>query len=318
MNKRLPVFLVLLAVLPVLANLSVYTDTQNPLAQQIPHRTDWIYVPEVIVTGALMFLAGAHTNHVDTNGYDYYANDQGLKLVYNCMTYLLDRDWSDEPIGCIGDFGKWSGLQTGYDAMPDWDQNYMQFLESNLNNEGCNFTLEQISNSDPLIGDGEILYDIVMIGDRWNFNVLHSRAEYSAYVSLGGKIIIAGTWDPIPDPAGGQLDFLPKNRIWMKRDLYTEFLLPATDPSHPIAENIINPQWWYRNYELWDGTPWEGPVNPEIYNRIFKYDDEYYTKIFADPPGFPDTPSTLVLGGQWKEIPNAVHEMSWGAIKAQF
>jgi hypothetical protein len=53
-----------------------------------------------------------------------------------------------------------------------------------------------------------------------------------------------------------------------------------------------------------------------ISDKIFNYDEEYYTKIFAEPVGYPDSPTTLALGGQW--VIDAVTETSWGAIKAQY
>ncbi len=314
MYKRLPVFLVLLAILPVTANISVFSDTQNPIARQMELQTTDIWVAEVVICGARMFLAAAQYNHVDADGYDFMANDQALRLVYNSMTYLLDpedQSVTSGYIGCIGEFDTYSGLQEGTDYYPAWDLNFMQFVEENLTAEGCTFDLVQIDKDTPLIDDGQILYDIVMIGEEWDFPYLHTRGEYSAYVSLGGKIILGCTWRPVPEPAGAQLDFLPKNRIWAMPFNQDEFLLPAADPSHPIAANIVNPQWWYDIYE-----PVGVPINNEQHFKMTDYDVEYYYKVFAAPPGFPDGPTTLVAGGQW--IENSVVDTSWGAIKAQF
>jgi hypothetical protein len=316
MKKRLSVLLLLLVALPALANVSVFTDARNPIAEQMGyHPTDWEYVPEVVICGARMFLAAAQYNHTDLNGYDFYANDQALRLVYNCMTYLLDPEGqsiTSGTIGCMGDFGLPNGLQEGTEAYPPWDIDFMQYVEDNLASVGCTFDLVHITNSDPLVDAGQPLYDIVMIGEEWEIERLHTRTEYSNYVSLGGKIIIAGTWNTVPDPGGMQLVFLPKNNIRIKRYYAFEFLLPAEDPGHPIARNIVNPHWWYDIYE-----PFSMIINPHNFDRCTDYDEEYYTKIFANPPGPPDTPATVVLGGEWKEMP-AVTETSWGIIKAQF
>jgi hypothetical protein len=75
----------------------------------------------------------------------------------------------------------------------------------------------------------------------------------------------------------------------------------------------VNPHWWYAAYE-----PLGFIINPHNYNKIYNYDVQYYTKIFANPPGYPDSPTTLVLGGQWVPSGPGVDETSWGAIKAQF
>ena len=316
MKRTLLALLVVLFLSPVLANVGVFADAANPLAAHAGSRpTGYVYVPEVVVCGARMFLAAAHYNHTDLDGYSFYANDQALRLVYNCMTYLLDPEYqsvTSGTIGCMGDFDIPNGLQSGYPYYPPWDIDFMQYVEDNLAGVGCTFDLVHITNGDPLVEDGERLYDIVMIGEEWAPNQLHDRSTYSTYVALGGKLIIAGTWNDVPDPSGIQLDFLPKNTIWIKQLSAFEFLLPAEDPTHPIARNMVNPSWWYRVYE-----PWGFIINPHNFDKILNYDDEYYTKIFANPPGYPDSPSTLVLGGQWQEIP-AVTETSWGAIKAEF
>jgi len=314
MNKRIPVFLVLVVVFPALSNVSVFSDATNPIAKQMELQTTDTYEPEIVICGSRMFLAAAQYDHVDVDGYDFMANDQALRLVYNSMTYLLDpenQSITSGYIGCMGEFGTYSGLQEGSDFYAPWDLSFMQFLEENLDNEGCTFDLVQIDMNSPLVDDGQIIYDIVMIGDIWRFEYLHSRGEYSTYVNQGGKIILAGTWSQIPDPAGAQLDFLPKNRIWAKRYKQDEFPLPADDPSHPIAINIINPQWWYDIYE-----PVGYPINPEHYLKMTDYDNEYYYKVFAAPPGYPDGPSTVVVGGQY--VPSSVVDTSWGAIKAAF
>jgi hypothetical protein len=315
MRKMLLTLLVLLILSPALANVSVFSDTQNPLAAQMEnHPAGSFYVPEVVVCGARMFLAAAMYNHTDLWGNDFYANDQALRLVYNCMTYLLDPDdqqVTSGTIGCQGNFEIPNGLQEGYSGFPPLDIDFMQYLEENLNSVGCNFDLVHIDKNDPLVADGEPLYDIVMVGEEWIENRLHSRSEYSAYVGLGGKLIFAGTWNDVPDPSGMQLTFLPKNSIWIKQFPIMEFLLPAAEPAHPIAKNINNPAWWYAPYEPL-GYIW----NPHIYDKIFNYDEEYYTKIFAEPVGYPDSPTTLALGGQW--VIDAVTETSWGAIKAQY
>jgi len=316
MRRMLLTFLIMLTLSPALANVSVFSGTQNPLAAQMESRpTEWVYVPEVVVCGARMFLAAAHYNHTDLDGYSFYCNDQGLRLVYNCMTYLLDpenQSITSGTIGCIGNFDIPNGLQSGYSYYPPWDIDFMQNVEENLTGVGCSFDLVHITTSDPLVDSGQILYDIVMIGEEWVDNRIHDRSAFSTYVGLGGKIIIAGTWNEVPDPSGSQLDFLPKNTIWIKHFGTLEFLLPDEDPSHPIAKNMNNPAWWYDVYE-----PFGMIFNPHNYNKIFNYDEEYYTKIFADPPGYPDSPATLVLGGQWV-WDDAVTETSWGEIKAQF
>ncbi|MCX7022149.1 MAG: hypothetical protein NTW26_07760 [bacterium] len=77
--------------------------------------------------------------------------------------------------------------------------------------------------------------------EEWFASQIHTRSEYSTYVGLGGKLILAGTWDEVPDPSGIQLEFLPKNSIWIKQFSVMEFLLPAEDPSHPIAKNMNDP-----------------------------------------------------------------------------
>jgi len=316
MRRMLLTLLVVLTFSPALANISVFSDTQNPLAAQSESRpAGWVYVPEVIFCGARMFLAAAQYSHTDLWGYDFYANDQALRLVYNCMTYLLDPDAqsvTSGTIGCMGEFGIPNGLQEGYPPFPPWDIDFMQYLEDNLSGVGCTFDLVHITGNDPLVDAGQPLYDIVMIGDEWVENRLHTRSEYSTYVGLGGKLILAGTWNDVPDPSGMQLAFLPKNTIWIKRFSVFEFLLPAEDPSHPIAKNINNPAWWYATYELLGMV-----INPHNFNKIVDYDEEYYTKIFSNPPGYPDSPTTLVLGGQWIEE-DSVTETSWGSIKAQF
>jgi len=318
MRKMLLTLLVLLTLSPAIANVSVFSDTQNPLAAQTGNRpAGWVYVPEVVICGARMFFAASMYNHTDLIGNDFYANDQALRLVYNCMTYLLDpedQQVTSGTIGCMGDFDIPNGLQREYHPFPPWDIDFMEYLEENLTGVGCSFDLVHIDNTDPLVEDGEPLYDIVMVGDEWVPNRLHSRSEYSAYVGLGGKLIIAGTWNEVPDPAGRQLDFLPKNSIWIKRFSVMEFLLPAVDPSHPIAKNINNSAWWYDVYATLGFI-----INPHIFDKIYNYDEEYYTKIFAEPAGYPDSPSTLVLGGQWVwEDEPAVTETSWGVIKAQY
>ncbi|MCX7022150.1 MAG: hypothetical protein NTW26_07765 [bacterium] len=122
--RKIPLtFLFLLILSPALANVSVFSDTQNPLAAQMGNRPAGdVYVPEVVVCGARMFLAAAMYNHTDLDGYDFYANDQGLRLVYNCMTYLLDpedQSVTSGTIGCIGDFGLPNGLQEG-SWYPPW------------------------------------------------------------------------------------------------------------------------------------------------------------------------------------------------------
>jgi hypothetical protein len=316
MRRMLLALLVVLILSPALANVSVFSDTQNPLAAQMGNRpAGLVYVPEVVVCGARMFLAAAQYDHTDLYGFDFYANDQALRLVYNCMTYLLDPDdqqVTSGTIGCMGDFENPNGLQEGYDSFPPWDIDFMQYLEDNLTGVGCTFDLVHITKYDPLVADGEILYDIVMVGDEWIENRLHTRSDYSTYIGLGGKLILAGTWNEVPDPSGLQLEFLPKNSIWLKQFSVMEFLLPAVDPSHPIAKNINNPSWWYDVYYMLGMI-----INPHIFDKIINYDEEYYTKIFAEPVGYPDSPSTLVLGGQWVEGEN-VTEKSWGAIKAQY
>ncbi|MBD3399413.1 MAG: hypothetical protein GF399_03675 [Candidatus Coatesbacteria bacterium] len=267
--------------------------------------------PQVIVTGSTMFLGAAwyyHYNNDDDGDDDYQdgeiypANSEPLELVYNCMNYLIGESGS---VACMGEFSPYSlsGLQTDY-YIPRYDQNYMEFLEENLNGTNpnmpsppfsCSYDFVQVTNSDPLTGGGTPYYDLLMIGEEWALyptNFLHERAELTAYVAAGGRIIIAGSTksDPV---TGQQLIFLPKDQIWMYAST-GPFNLPPVRPGHPVAQGIDREEWDIQN---------------EIYAHVDNWDQQYYVVVFEDDDGYP----TLLVGDLDAQD---VAPTSWGALKA--
>lgn len=264
---------------------------------------------EVVVTGASMFLVGAFYCHNNGLGDPFTVEREGLDLVYNCMTYLLGSTAGN--IACIGEFypTSISGLQLEH-SNPLVNQNYMEFLEENLNgtNPGlppdhpydCSFSFVQITNDDPLTNGGSANYDMLMIGEQWECvepnNYLHTRLEMINFVDAGGKIIIAGSSEI--DPVAGQdMVFLPKDEINMHRQLIDHFPLPASDPGHPIARGINEGEWG---------------IASEVTCYLRNYDTDYYAKIFSDEGG-PDGYTTLLLGG----TNYGLEPTSWGALKAE-
>jgi hypothetical protein len=275
--------------------------------------------PKIIVTGSVMFICAARYNHNDENSIPYGVNDQGLKLVEHCINYLLsdgEYDGYADPvtsatIACIGDFdGAVSGLQTYNNTWPQYDQDYMVFVEGNLNALGNSYILHQIDNSTALNSGSTLYYDILLIGEQWDAgfltghdNYLHSRAEFNSYLNNGGKVIIAGTTE-VDHTDGNYLTFLPKDEIRMQTITgggVDKFPLPPADPNHPIAVGI--------NDEEWD-------IVGEVIADINYFDVNEYYKVFPAWSGTNYT-NTLVIGGD--DVPHnpGVEETTWGQIKAQ-
>lgn len=261
--------------------------------------------PEVIVTGAAMFLVAAMYYQENPFGGMFDVDRTPLDLVYNCITFLLGG--TAGRVACIGNFAPYvSGLQTQNNY--PYDINFMLNLEDNLNGRNsnlppdhpynCNFEFVQITRDTPLVSGGVINYDLLMIGEQWSVGRLHTRAEFIDYINRGGKVIVGGS--SALNPIGETLTFLPKLNIKMRPHYIEYFPLPATDPGHPIARNIDTSEWG---------------INDEILAILTDFDDDpgeqYYTKIFSNEGG-PDGPTTVVLGGtNW-----GITKDSWGAIKA--
>ncbi|MBD3372454.1 MAG: hypothetical protein GF403_07045 [Candidatus Coatesbacteria bacterium] len=260
---------------------------------------------EIIVTGASMFIPAAMYAHSTNDGDPYTANREGLDLVYNCMNYLIGTSGN---VACMGEFdpSSISGLQTDFPGYEPLNQNFMEFVEENLNGDNpdlpgdhpyhCSYEFTQIDNSDPLINGGQPNYDLLMIGEQWTADYLFTRSEIINYLLCGGKIIL-GSSSELDPVAGDQLTFLPKSQIFMKRQLIDGLPLPPCDPSHPIADNIDDGQWG---------------IQSEVVNVIFNYDLSYYHPVFANYSALGDGEAYLVVGG---EQTSAVTETSWGAIK---
>ncbi len=319
MRKLAIVLMILLPVVLMAASSSVLVSTQVGEAPPIMGSfapLDGIYgeLPKIIVTGSTMFEGAAWYNHSDNNSVPYPANDQPLKLVEHCINYLLsdgEYDGYTNPvttanIACIGDFDgdMLSGLQTHYDGSgAEHDQNYMEFVEENLNALGNSYTLTQIDNSTPLTTGMNLNYDMLMIGEHWDagfvaghINYLHSRGEFNDFLNYGGKVIIAGTHE-ISGTDSSYLTFLPKDEISLRKifGALDEFPLPAADPNHPITVGINNEDWGYVG---------------EVISEITYIDTEEYYKVFPVWSG----QCYLVIGGD----DFSVETVTWGQIKAEF
>ncbi|MCD4733099.1 hypothetical protein K8R78_02550 [bacterium] len=310
----------LMVLLPVVSMATLTTSLVNPLVGDYPPimgnfaPLDGIYgeIPFIIATGSTMFTGAAWYGNLDGNSNPYPGNDLPLKLVEHCINYLLsdgNYDGINDPvttanIGCIGDFDgdELSGLQTHFDGTDtQFNQNYMAFVEGNLNSLGNSYTLTQIDNSTALNVGSTLNYDLLMIGENWDAgflsghnNYLHSRAEFNSYLTNGGKVIIAGTKE-ISGTGNNYLVFLPKDEISMQRIFggLDEFPLPPVDPSHPITFGIDSEEWDY---------------TAEVISRINYIDTEEYYKVFPVWSG----QCYLVVGAEFW----AIEEATWGQIKA--
>jgi hypothetical protein len=308
--SRRSLLLVLCLVVPLWAAGGLCVNaTTPPHTEQAPPQPSWGKEDDVVITGSTMFIAAAWYCHSTVSGTPYTSNREGLDLVFNSMFYLIGNTGS---VACMGDFGQYSlsGLQTGF-YLEDYDQNYMEFVEENLNGTNpnlpgnhpyhCSYDMTQISKDDPLVLNNEPLYDLLMIGEEWKIeegeNYLHTRQEITSFIAAGGKVIIAGSTkvDPI---TGTRLSFLPKDQVWMFASVLGTFPLPPADPGHPIAAGIDEEEWG---------------VQSEVYSVIRDYDEDYYYKVFSNSSFLDGNSTVLVVGGdEW----SGVQPTSWGALKA--
>ena len=213
----------------------------------------------IIVTGTTKFHAAYHLG---------IANNGGLNLVYNSIKYCIGDSGS---VGCYNTSG------TSPYMLPTIQEN----LNSNFNTD---YTLTTISNSTSLVNvDGERLYDVIAAGYNWSTQI-HSQSEVSEYLEAGGNIILSGS-----SSHSGEIPFLPYS-VTTQGNGYGYFPGPASDPDHPLAQNVEYGEWGY---------------NSEIHSTITAYDEDNFHKVWSEGVN-----TVIVHGDGYRNIVNVPDEYS--------